>query len=70
MSMVRVTYEDNGGEDKQLHITQRNMRGGALGDVVVLDVGEEAEVTLETDGVQLTIEKIPRGSVPTPEVEA
>jgi len=39
---------------KALHLTQRNTRGGAKGDVVVLRDGEKAEITLEADGVQIT----------------
>jgi hypothetical protein len=51
--MLEITYKPE-SDNKCMHLTQRNTRGGSIGDVVILRAGETAEVTLEADGVQIT----------------
>jgi hypothetical protein len=51
--MLEITYNPE-SDNKCMHLTQRNTRGGSIGDVVILRAGETAEVTLEADGVQIT----------------
>jgi hypothetical protein len=79
--MFEIVYKPEKAEtektsNKALHLTQRNTRGGAKGDVVVLRDGEKAEITLEGDGVQITAVEMhnvppvmqpPEPEEPTPE---
>lgn len=56
--MFEITYrptEEKKKSNMKLHLTQRNVRGGSIGDVVILGDGETAEVTIgDTSGVQIT----------------
>lgn len=69
MNGFKVTYDNNDGSDKLLNIVQRGIRGGAIGDTVLLNPGESAEVTIESDGVQLTITEVPNTNLQSPQVE-
>lgn len=55
--MLQVKYVPPRNEiDKVVRLVQRNMRGGSIGDVVVLNPGETANITLDDSegGIQLT----------------
>lgn len=54
--MLQVKYVPPRNEqDRVVRLVQRSMRGGSVGDVVVLNPGETANVTLDdSDGIMLT----------------
>ena len=51
--------------NKVLHLTQRNKRGGSKGDVIYLEDGETAEITIDASGVQITAVEVDRASAKT-----
>ena len=75
--MFEITYKPDKPDTektskKVLHLTQRNTRGGSIGDVVILRDGEKAEITLEAEGVQITaieMHNVPPVMQPPPEPE-
>jgi hypothetical protein len=71
MNKFSITFEE--ADNQKLHLEQRNIHGGAIGDVVDLRQGETANVEIDVGaGVQITATLIPDndGVQPTAAIEA
>lgn len=66
--MFEITYKadkkpkESEQSRKVLHLTQRNKRGGSMGDVIYLEDGETAEITIDASGVQITAIEVDKAS--------